>query len=135
MSTDRMKQGNPHLLGAHVDGEGANFALFSANATRVTLCFFDPQSGKETRQIDLPHREGDVWFGYLPGIEIGQYYGYRVHGPYDPANGHRFNPNKLLVDPYARQLTGHPLWDPALLGFDVDLDGSNDFVFSCVRLP
>ncbi|WP_375263572.1 glycogen debranching protein GlgX [Palleronia sp.] len=104
-------------MGAQFDGEGTNFALFSDHAERVELCLFD-EAGNETR-LDLPDMEGGVWYGYLPGIYPGQRYGYRVHGPYAPSEGHRFNPNKLLIDPYARQLTGAVVWNDALFGYDV----------------
>ncbi|MHA6346985.1 glycogen debranching protein GlgX [Roseivivax sp. CAU 1761] len=104
-------------MGAEFDGEGTNFALFSDHAERVELCLFD-EGGAETR-VDLPEMEGGVWFGYLPGIGPGQRYGYRVHGPYAPDQGHRFNPNKLLIDPYARQLSGLLEWNDALFGYDV----------------
>ncbi|WP_085855018.1 glycogen debranching protein GlgX [Palleronia marisminoris] len=104
-------------MGAQFDGDGTNFALFSDHAERVELCLFD-EAGTETR-LDLPHMEGGVWYGYLPGIYPGQRYGYRVHGPYAPQEGHRFNPNKLLIDPYARQLTGAVEWNDAVFGYDV----------------
>ena len=99
-------------LGATPDDAGVNFAVFSANATRMVLCLFDA-AGRETR-IDLPEREGDVWHGHVAGITTGQAYGFRAYGPYRPDEGHRFNPNKLLMDPYARRLTGHPEWHDAL---------------------
>src|SRR4029078_48294 len=86
--------GNAYPLGATYDGSGTNFALFSEVAHRVELCLFDAD-GQETR-LDLPEVDGFVWHAFLPGIEPGQRYGYRVHGPYDPGAGHRCNPNKLL---------------------------------------
>ncbi len=96
-----------------------NFALFSAHATRVELCLFDdPEAAKETCRVELPERTGDVWHGRVRGLPPGQLYGYRVHGPWSPGEGHRFNPNKLLVDPYARTLHGPLHWDEALLGHD-----------------
>ena len=79
-----------------------NFALFSAHAEKVELCLFDPTGKRESRRIPLPEYTDEVWHGYVPGIGPGQLYGYRVHGPYAPADGHRFNPNKLLIDPYAK---------------------------------
>ncbi|MEL6644349.1 MAG: glycogen debranching protein GlgX [Pseudomonadota bacterium] len=109
--------GRPAPLGATPDEGGVNFAVFSANATRMTLCLFD-EAGLETR-IDLPEREGDIWYGHVAGIKPGQHYGYRAYGPYLPDQGHRFNPNKLLLDPYARRLTGHPNWHDALMGYTV----------------
>ncbi|CAM4122577.1 glycogen debranching protein GlgX [Palleronia rufa] len=112
-------------LGAQYDGDGTNFALFTENATGVELCLFDADS-TETR-ADLPEMEGGVWFGYLPDIRPGQRYGYRVHGPYDPEGGHRFNPNKLLIDPYARQLDGSVIWNDALYGYDVSTGDDTTF--------
>jgi glycogen debranching enzyme GlgX len=96
-----------------------NFALFSQNATRVTLCLFSPDGRYETEWIDLPEREGHVWHGYVPGLGPGQAYGYRVHGPYRPDEGHRFNPHKLLLDPYAQRILGSVQWDDALYGYDL----------------
>ena len=112
-------------LGATFDGRGTNFALFSENATRVELCLFDDAGREETHRLDLPAMEGGLWHGYLPGVTPGQVYGYRVHGPYDPANGHRFNPAKLLLDPYARELRGEITWDNALHGYVLE-DGDDD---------
>jgi len=97
-----------------------NFALFSANATKVELCLFDSMGQRETERIVLPEYTDEVWHGYLPDARPGTRYGYRVHGPYDPAAGHRFNPNKLLLDPYARQIVGHLDWNPALFGYKME---------------
>ncbi|MEM0949432.1 MAG: glycogen debranching protein GlgX [Pseudomonadota bacterium] len=110
-----ISEGRAAPLGATPDEGGVNFAVFSAHATRMVLCLYDTD-GRETR-IDLPEREGDVWHGHVAGLGVGQNYGFRAYGPYRPDEGHRFNPNKLLMDPYARQLTGHPVWDDALFGF------------------
>ncbi|MCE6952007.1 glycogen debranching protein GlgX [Cereibacter sphaeroides] len=110
---------HPNRLGADFDGEGTNFALFSENATRIELCLFAEDGQTETHRMDLPAYEGGIWYGYLPGIQPGQAYGYRVHGPYEPEEGHRFNPAKLLVDPYARELRGDLVWDDALFGYPV----------------
>ena len=110
--------GRPAPLGACLDGDGVNFALFSEHAERVELCLFD-EAGREHR-IDLPEREGHVWHGHLAGLRAGQLYGYRVHGLWKPEEGHRFNPAKLLLDPYARQLTGHPVWNDALYGHQAE---------------
>jgi glycogen operon protein len=107
-------------VGATFDGEGVNFAVFSENARRMTLCLFSEDGKTETARIDLPERDGDVWHGHVAGLRPGQLYGYRAHGPYRPDEGHRFNPNKLLIDPYAKALTGHPVWHDALMGYDVD---------------
>ncbi|MBU3029483.1 glycogen debranching protein GlgX [Paracoccus marinaquae] len=131
-----MTAGRPAPLGATFDGAGVNFALFSEHAERVVLCLFDAR-GRETR-IDLPDREGHVWHGYLPGLRPGQRYGYRVHGPYAPRKGHRFNPNKLLIDPYARRLTGSPAIHDALFGYrtgHAEADLSFDRRDSAAHMP
>ncbi|MET0329844.1 MAG: glycogen debranching protein GlgX [Dyella sp.] len=114
----RVREGFPFPLGATWDGLGVNFALFSANATRVELCLFDSE-GRETERIALPEHTDEVWHGYLPDARPGQVYGYRVHGPYEPQAGHRFNPNKLLLDPYARQIVGELIWNDALFGYTI----------------
>lgn len=112
--------GKPYPLGASWDGQGVNFAIFSAHATRVELCLFDgPDAPRESVRFVLPERSEDVWHGYLPGLTPGQLYGYRVYGPYSPQHGHRFNPHKLLIDPYARALSGTIQWDNALYGYRV----------------
>ena len=113
----RIHSGLPYPLGAVSDGLGVNFAVFSANATRIELCLFDTRARKELRRFDLPECTDEIWHGYLPDAHPGLVYGYRVHGPYDPRNGHRFNPHKLLLDPYARQLTGPLRWSDALFGY------------------
>jgi glycogen operon protein len=115
----RIREGQPFPLGATWDGIGVNFALFSANATKVELCIFDIDGTTEVERITLPEYTNEVWHGYLPDARPGTVYGYRVHGPYDPQNGHRFNPNKLLIDPYARQLVGEIAWNEALFGYQV----------------
>ena len=107
--------GSATRLGAHVTKDGVNFAIFSDNATAMTLCLFD-DDGTETR-IDLPERNGGVWHGHVEEIKAGQRYGYRASGPYRPDEGQRCNPNKLLIDPYARALTGHPDWTEAVYGY------------------
>jgi glycogen operon protein len=113
----RITEGLPYPLGATWDGLGVNFALFSANATRVELCLFDAQGQRELRRIDLPEYTDEVWHGYLPDERPGTIYAYRVHGPYDPAAGHRFNAHKLLLDPYAKAHVGALRWDDACYGF------------------
>ncbi len=112
-----VEEGLPYPLGAHWDGNGTNFALFSANATKVEVCLFD--GDKETR-IELPEYTDEIFHGYLPDVGPGQYYGYRVHGPYEPEKGHRFNHNKLLLDPYARAHAGTLTWDPAVFGYKME---------------
>ncbi|WP_067202325.1 glycogen debranching protein GlgX [Microbacterium sp. XT11] len=117
--------GTPYPLGASYDGQGTNFALFSEAAERVELCLFDAD-GTESR-VDLTEVDAYVWHGYLPSVQPGQLYGYRVHGPYDPANGLRFNPNKLLLDPYAKAVAGRIDWGQPLFGYDFgDPDSRND---------
>src|SRR5512142_2619955 len=110
----RVWPGEPYPLGATYDGAGTNFALFSEVAERVELCLFD-ESGTETR-VDLPESTGFVWHGYLPAVSPGLRYGYRVHGPWDPGNGLRCNPAKLLLDPYAKAIEGELRWDEAVFG-------------------
>jgi len=111
--------GSPLELGATpVDG-GVNFALFSGAAERVELCLFDPSGKVEIARVDLPEYTNEIWHGFAPGLKPGQLYGYRVHGPFAPEHGMRFNPNKLLLDPYARQLHGELKWDPAVYGYDI----------------
>jgi isoamylase len=117
-----MDRSRASVLGAEYDGEGVNFALFSDHAERVELCLFAKDGQTETAKLDLPRMEGGIWFSYLPGIAPGQAYGYRVHGAYAPEEGHRFNPAKLLLDPYARQLSGPLQWDDALFGYQVGTD-------------
>jgi len=103
----RTRPGRPYPLGATWDGAGVNFALFSEHATAVALCFFDERDpGKETRQVRIEQRTDQVWHAYLPGIRPGALYAYRVNGPYEPRQGHRFNPAKALLDPYARAIAG-----------------------------
>jgi glycogen operon protein len=115
--------GSPYPIGATWDGEGVNFALHSDNATAVELCLFDSEHGEgETVRVFLPEHSHQVWHGYLPGLKPGQLYGYRVHGPYDPSNGHRFNPNKLLIDPYARAIAGVIDWHDSLFGYNFDAE-------------
>jgi glycogen operon protein len=112
-------RGSPAALGATWDGEGVNFALYSENAERVQLCIFDPQGRREVERIDVPERTDFVWHCYLPEARPGMLYGYRVYGPYAPEQGHRFNANKLLLDPYARQIVGQMRWSDAHFGYRV----------------
>ncbi len=115
-----MWPGRPFPLGAIWDGEGVNFAIFSEHATGVTLCLFDrPEEATERHRITLRERTDLVWHAYLPDVRPGQLYGYRVSGPYSPQEGHRFNPAKLLVDPYARALSGDIRWDDSLYGYSI----------------
>lgn len=136
-SVPAMRPGHAEQLGASFDGAGTNFALFSAHASRVELCLFARAGGKivESARLTLPEYTDEVFHGYLPGVGPGQLYGYRVHGPYAPAAGHRCNPQKLLLDPYARELAGDFIWDPALVGGDAhtpDPADSAPFMPHCV---
>jgi len=117
-----IQSGSPERLGSHADGEGVNFALYSSAAEAVELCLFDA-AGAATRCYRLPGESDGIWHGYLPGCKPGQRYGYRVHGPWSPAQGLRFNSSKLLVDPYARALDGEFRWSGAV--FDYDLSTLN----------
>ena len=114
-----VQAGSAHRLGAEWDGRGTNFALFSAHAEKVELCLFDRKGMRELERIALPERTNDVWHGHLADAAPGQLYGYRVHGAYQPEHGHRFNPNKLLVDPYARRLSGRVVWSDAMFGYRI----------------
>jgi isoamylase len=122
--------GNPYPQGANWDGAGVNFSLFSENATGVELCLYDDRDENlETSRIAISEQTDRVWHIYLQGVKPGLRYGYRVHGPYDPNNGHRFNPAKLLVDPYAKSIDGFLRWDDALFGYTIghpDEDLSRD---------
>jgi isoamylase len=109
--------GRPYPLGATWDGEGVNFAIFSAHAEKVELCLFDRSGSHEEARIVLPEYTDEVWHAYLPDARPGLLYGYRVYGRYDPSNGHRFNPNKLLIDPYAKALQGRVRWGDAVFGY------------------
>jgi isoamylase len=116
----RIWPGKPYPLGATWDGEGVNFALFSEHATAVELCLFDgPEAVKESQRIRLDERTDQVWHAYIPGLWPGQHYGYRVHGPYAPEEGHRFNHHKLLIDPYAKSIAGTIEWSEAMFGYRI----------------
>ncbi len=116
---DALWPGRPHPRGANWDGMGVNFALFSENAERVELCLFDRSGRHELQRVALREQTDQVWHGYLPQVRPGQLYGWRVHGPYRPRDGHRFNPHKLLLDPYARCITGAMRWHDALFGYRI----------------
>ena len=111
--------GRPWPMGASFDGEGVNFAVFSANAERIELCLFSPDGRKEVERLPFLDRDGDIWYMRVSGLMPGTLYGFRAHGEYAPEAGHRFNPNKLLIDPYARQLEGRLRWSDALMGYKV----------------
>lgn len=123
--------GDPFPLGATWDGEGVNFAIYSESATGITLCLFHSvEADHEALTIKMVERTEYIWHVYLPDVKPGQLYGYRVHGPYEPHNGHRFNHNKLLIDPYAKAIAGNIIWNNALFGYEIghedeDLSFSN----------
>jgi glycogen operon protein len=124
----RVREGLPHPIGATWDGKGVNFSLFSAHATKVELCLFSADGLRETDRIELPEYTDQIFHGWVEGVAPGDAYGYRVHGPYAPNDGHRFNPHKLLLDPYARGHTGTLRWDPACYGYTIGAeDGDLSF--------
>ena len=112
-----MWPGTSTPLGATWDGEGVNFALFSAHAEKVELCLFDDSGRRETARVPLLEYTDEIWYGYLPGAGPGLKYGYRVYGPYDPKNGHRFNHHKVVIDPYARELSQRMILEPSFFGY------------------
>ncbi|WBU61329.1 glycogen debranching protein GlgX [Paracoccus albus] len=122
--------GSADRLGAHPTGDGVNFAVFSANAEKIDVCLFSADGQQEVQQLTLPDRLGDIWHGFIPGLQPGALYGLRAYGPYEPQLGHRFNPAKLLIDPYARRLTGRVIHDDALLGYD-SRAAQADLSFGC----
>jgi glycogen operon protein len=119
LQRSRIREGRPFPLGATWDGLGVNFALFSAHATKVELCLFSEDGRHELERIELPEYTDEVWHGYLPDARAGTVYGYRVHGPYEPQQGHRFNPNKLLLDPYGKAIVGQLKWHHSLFGYRI----------------
>ena len=137
-SNYRVTEGRPHPRGAVWTGLGVNFSLFSANATKVELCIFDDRGETEIARVTLPEYTNEVWHGFLPDARPGTVYAYRVHGPYEPENGHRFNPNKLVLDPYARAIVGNLQWGPELFGYQIghaDADLSFDERDSAFLMP
>ena len=120
LPTSRIVEGRPSPRGATWTGLGVNFALFSANATKVELCIFDDSGEKEVERLELPEYTNQIFHGFVADARPGTIYGYRVHGPYEPEQGHRFNPNKLLLDPYAKSLYGQIEWNPALFGYQME---------------
>lgn len=134
----RVWPGQPYPLGATWDGAGVNFALFSENATGVELCLFDRDGKREVTRIKMTEQTDQAWHVYLSEVRPGQLYGYRVHGPYEPAQGYRFNPAKLLLDPYAKAIAGTIRWSDALFGYTVghlEADLSRDERDSASGLP
>ncbi len=115
--TTRLSEGLPYPLGATWDGLGVNFALFSANATKVELCLFDDHGETELERIELPEYTNEVFHGFVPDARPGTIYGYRVHGPYAPEEGHRFNPTSCCWTPMRESHVGQLDWNPALFGY------------------
>ncbi len=115
-----IQEGHAYPRGAHWNGSGVNFAIFSAHATKVELCLFSEDGEIEQQRIALPEHTNQIWHGFVKDLAPGQRYGYRVHGPYEPENGHRFNHNKLLLDPYAYAHLGDLIWDPAIFGYTME---------------
>ena len=113
-------EGLPYPRGASWDSGGTNFAIFSAHATKVEVCIFDDKGQQERERIELPECTNQIWHGCLPEVGPGTVYGYRVSGPYEPEKGHRFNPNKLLLDPYAVAYIGELKWNPAVFGYKME---------------
>lgn len=126
---DRLESGHAYPLGATWDGLGANFAVFSANAERIDLCLFDPSGRRELERHTLPECTDEVWHGYLPNAPLGLLYGFRAYGKYEPEHGHRFNHNKLLLDPYAKEVFGEVKWADALFGYRVSSGRRADLSF------
>jgi isoamylase len=125
MTSQRISEGKPYPLGATIDSSGANFAVFSANATKVEVCLFDSTGARETDRFELPEHTDEIFHGHIEGVGPGTFYGFRVHGPYEPEAGHRFNPNKLLLDPYARAHAGVLQWDHAIFGYTIGAEAGD----------
>ena len=121
----RISEGKPYPLGATADERGTNFAVFSAHATRVEVCIFDRDCTKEIDRFELPEYTDEVYHGHIEGVGPATCYGFRAHGPYAPEEGHRFNPNKLLLDPYALAHSGLLTWDPAVFGYTIGAAGDD----------
>ena len=128
--SSKSRPGHSDQLGSTYEGDGTNFALFSASADRVELCLFDETGQHETDRFDLTEYTNEVWHGFIPGVKPGVRYGYRVHGPKEPDKGHRFNEHKLLLDPYAREISGEIEWNNALYSYDLDAEDDKDLTFN-----
>ena len=127
VSGARIKEGTPQPLGATWDGGGTNFAVFSGHAAGIEICLFEADGRTERARIELPEYTDQIFHGYVPEIGPGTFYGYRAHGPYEPEAGHRFNPHKLLLDPYARAHAGRLEWNPAVFGYR--MESQDDLTF------
>src|SRR5438445_7794342 len=117
--------GKPYPQGATWDGTGVNFSIYSEKANKVELCLFDEVDSSETECVTVRESTGFVWHCYLPSVKPGQLYGYRIHGPYEPERGERFNPAKLLIDPYAKALAGALNWDSPVFGYKIGDSGED----------
>ncbi len=120
MGSIKPSDGKPYPLGSTYDGQGVNFSIFSAHAEKVELCLFDETGITETARYPITECDNNIWHIYIPGLKPEQVYGYRVYGPYKPQEGLRFNPNKLLIDPYGKKLVGKLIWHKAIFGYDWD---------------
>ena len=129
MSRFKSNFGRAFPLGSNYDGKGVNFALFSAHASKVELCIFNDSGSQEEGRYVIRENDNNIWHIYLEGAKPGLVYGYRVYGRYDPAQGYRFNPNKLLIDPYGKKLVGTLIWNKAIFGYDID-SADKDLSFS-----
>jgi glycogen operon protein len=127
VSPARIKEGSPYPLGATWDGKGTNFAVFSEHASKVEVCLFERDGMREQARIELPEYTDQIFHGWVPDVGPGTFYGYRAHGPYEPEAGHRFNPHKLLLDPYARAHAGRLEWNPAVFGYQ--MESQDDLTF------
>jgi isoamylase len=125
LTPSRVREGSSHAQGAIWDGKGTNFTLFSRHATKVEVCLFDKPGIRELERIVLPEYTDEIWHGYIPDVNPSDVYGFRVHGPYEPQAGHRFNPNKLLLDPYARAHIGELKWRPEVFGYTIGAEGDD----------
>jgi isoamylase len=125
--SNQMQEGSPRPRGATWDGNGTNFSVFSEHATKIEVCFFDESGKKEIDRRELPEYTNQIWHGYIPGIHPGARYGLRAYGPYEPSAGHRFNPNKLLLDPYACAHIGEIEWNPAIFGYKMESGDDTTF--------
>ncbi|MGB6485769.1 MAG: glycogen debranching protein GlgX [Steroidobacteraceae bacterium] len=125
VNASRVKEGRHEAQGAAWDGKGTNFSIFSAHASRVEVCLFDTAGQRELERLALPEYTDGFWHGYIPDVSPGSVYGLRVHGPYEPDAGHRFNPNKLVLDPYARAHIGELKWAPECFGYIIGAEGED----------
>ena len=125
VNSARIREGKPYPLGATHDEWGTNFAVFSANATKVEVCIFESENGRETARFELPEYTDEIFHGHIAEVGPGTFYGFRVYGPYEPKSGHRFNHNKLLLDPYAQAHAGTLTWDHAVFGYTIGADGDD----------